>query len=109
MNYINITLRSASGCSFIAKSVRAEAAGAWAVIVTDSNNSSEDAEHYIEMIHDQSSADVDIPVGYLLGKNGQMIRRTLRRLRKQYAIINVPMNLTFTPPHHINHPPWVGW
>lgn len=61
------------------------------------------------MIPDSTSSDANIPAGYLLGKNGQMILSTLRKLKQGYAIVNAPVNLTFTPPQKINHPPWLGW
>lgn len=61
------------------------------------------------MIDDDKTQDVHIPAAFLLGKNGLMITRTLKRLNKQYAIINLPVNLTFTPIHEINEPPWLGW
>lgn len=83
--------------------------GASAVIISDLDTDSVDVDNYIDMVHDNTSQDVDIPVAYLLGKNGQMIVSTLSRLQLNYAIINVPINLTFIPPEQINHPPWVGW
>lgn len=61
------------------------------------------------MVHDNSDRETNIPAGYLLGKNGRVIRSTLKRLKRKYAIINLPVNLTFTPPNEINHPPWLGW
>lgn len=97
------------GCSFISKAIRAASLGASAVVISDLDLESADAENYIDMVHDDTSPDVDIPVAYLLGQNGHMIVSTLKRLRQNYAIINVPVNLTFTPPDQINHPPWVGW
>lgn len=88
----------------------AERVGAEAVIITDTDKASMDSEHYIDMVHDQiSDKDTNIPVGYLLGKNGFMILTTLRKLELTYAIIKVPVNLTFTPPQLINHPPWLRW
>lgn len=58
------------------------------------------------MIHDNSSHDANIPALYLLGKDGRMILKTLQNLKRKYAIINMPVNLTFTPPHLINQPRW---
>lgn len=97
------------GCSFVSKAIRAASLGASAVIISDLDKESTDSDHYIDMVHDTTSAEVDIPVAYMVGKNGQMIVSTLKKLRLNYAIINVPVNLTFTPPDQINHPPWVGW
>lgn len=61
------------------------------------------------MIDDESSLEVHIPAAFLMGKNGIMITKTLERLKRQYAIINLPVNLTFTPVHEMNQPPWLGW
>lgn len=83
--------------------------GAIAAFITDADPESSESEHYIEMIHDNSSLDSSIPAGYLLGRNGQMILSTLRKLKQSYALVNIPVNLTFTPPQLINHPPWLGW
>lgn len=85
----------------------AERAGARAVIITDVTKSNED--YFIEMIDDDSSEEANIPAGFLMGKNGIMITRTLERLNRQFAIINLPVNLTFTPIHNMNQPPWLGW
>lgn len=85
----------------------AEKAGARAVIITDINNAHE--EYFIEMIDDDGEEEANIPAAFLMGKNGLMITKTLERLQRQYAIINLPVNLTFTPIHKMNHPPWLGW
>lgn len=98
-----------SECSFLTKTKNVEKFGAIAAFITDTNPDSSESEHYIEMIHDNSSSDAKIPAGYLLGKNGQMILSTLQKLKQNYAIVNVPVNLTFTPPQLVNHPPWLGW
>lgn len=94
-------------CSFKTKTLVAERAGARAVIITDISKSNED--YFIEMIDDDSSDEAHIPAGFLMGKNGIMITRTLEKLNRQYAIINLPINLTFTPIHNMNQPPWLGW
>lgn len=107
----NIAFVERGECSFLHKALMAERAGAEAVIVTDPENAAVDDEYYIEMVHDKVSPDVDanIPVAYLLGKNGYMILKTLRKLELDYAIVRVPVNLTFIPPQLINHPPWLRW
>jgi hypothetical protein len=94
-------------CSFKTKAVVAEKAGAQAVIITDISKPTE--EYFIEMIDDDSSVEVNIPAAFLMGKNGIMITQTLQRLKRSYAIINLPVNLTFTPVHQMNQPPWLGW
>lgn len=89
------------------KTIIAEQAGARAVIITDMSKVHED--YYIEMIDDDSLEEAHIPAGFLMGKNGLIIRKTLEKLKRNYAIINLPVNLTFTPVHKINQPPWIGW
>lgn len=61
------------------------------------------------MIDDDLTTDVNIPAGFLIGRNGIMIMNQLRRLNMKYAVINLPVNLTFTPVHKINQPPWLDW
>ncbi|CAH1119313.1 unnamed protein product [Phaedon cochleariae] len=103
----NVALIERGHCSFKTKALIAERAGARAVIISDIDLSNE--EYFIEMIDDNSVEEVNIPAGYLMGKNGLMILNTLQRLKKTYAIINLPVNLTFTPVHKMNQPPWLGW
>lgn len=55
-------------CSFLSKTVKAEEVGARAIIVA--NQDPESDEFYIEMINDNTSREVHIPAGFLLGKNG---------------------------------------
>ncbi|XP_030375372.1 PRADC1-like protein isoform X2 [Scaptodrosophila lebanonensis] len=105
----SIALMDRGECSFLAKTAQAEAAGAVGAIITEYNSNSPEFEHYIEMIHDKSNRDTQIPAGFLLGKNGIIIRSTLQKLNRVHALINIPVNLTFTPPSKINHPPWLGW
>lgn len=105
----NVVLIERGECSFLTKTINAEMAGARAAIITESNVESTEYDYYIEMVHDNSDRDANIPAGFLLGKNSRVIRSTLQKLNRKYAVINLPVNLTFTPPHLINHPPWLGW
>lgn len=103
----NVAFIERGDCSFKLKTLVAERAGARAVIISDVVNSNQ--EYFIEMIDDSTVEEVHIPAGYLLGKNGLMILKTLEKLKKSFAIINLPVNLTFTPIHEMNQPPWLGW
>lgn len=85
----------------------AEMSGARAVIITDISLINED--YFIEMVDDESEDEANIPAGFLMGKNGIMILKTLQKLKRSYAIINIPVNLTFTPIHKLNQPPWLRW
>ncbi|GAB0095482.1 PRADC1-like protein [Sergentomyia squamirostris] len=105
----NIALVERGDCSFLTKTINAERNGARAIIITESNASDSEDEYYIEMVHDNTGRESDIPAGFLIGINGRVIMQTLKKLRRNYAIINIPVNLTFTPPHQINHPPWLVW
>lgn len=103
----NVALIERGECSFLTKALMAEKAGSIAAIITDTDiSSSFSADYYIEMVHDNSTNDVTIPSAYLLGRNGKMIITTLEKYGLDYAVINIPLNLTFTPPELINHPPW---
>lgn len=101
----NIALIERGECTFLTKAINAEKAGAIGAIITDTRSELND-DYFIEMVHDNSSRECNIAVGYLLGRNGRMIFNTLRRYGLDRAIIKLPVNLTFTPPELINHPPW---
>lgn len=103
----NVAFIERGECSFKRKTLVAERAGAVAVIITDMTKVNED--YFIEMVDDDTDDDAGIPAGFLMGKNGFMIVKTLEKLRRNYAIINLPVNLTFTPVHKMNQPPWLGW
>ena len=38
-----------------------------------------------------------------------MIQRTLQEKRLQYAVINIPVNVTGLNAAQLNHPPWTLW
>lgn len=99
----NIALIERGECTFLTKAIMAERAGAIGAIITDTHLND---DFFIEMVHDNTSRDTDIPAGYLLGRNGRMIFNTLHQYGLDRAIIKLPVNLTFTPPELINHPPW---
>lgn len=61
------------------------------------------------MIDDDTDDEANIPAGFLMGINGIMIRKTLEKLNRNFAIINLPVNFTFVPLHKMNQPPWLGW
>lgn len=103
----SVALVERGECSFLSKTLKAEEVGARAIIVA--NQDPESDEFYIEMINDNTSREVHIPAGFLLGKNGYMIRKTLERLQRKYALINIPVNLTYVPLNKINQPPWLRW
>ncbi|XP_058461977.1 PRADC1-like protein [Malaya genurostris] len=105
----NIALVERGECSFLAKAINIEKVGGLAVIITEIDTNSDDYDYYIEMIHDKTDRDTNIPAAFLLGKNGLVIRRTLTKLNRRYALINLPVNLTFVAPHLINQPPWLQW
>ena len=119
-----IALVERGDCSFFAKTIMAEEAGAKAIIIADYHSSSIEESinspladpwadyYYIEMIRDDtiaSSQSVNIPAGFLLGKNGKMIRQTLQRLNQPFALINIPVNLTYTSLDKLHQPPWLFW
>lgn len=101
----NIALIERGECTFVTKANMAEEAGAIGAIITDTQSNLND-DFFIEMVHDNSSREPDIPAAYLLGRNGRMIVSTLHRYGLDRALIKLPINLTFTPPELINHPPW---
>ncbi|MPC30268.1 Protease-associated domain-containing protein 1 [Portunus trituberculatus] len=63
-----VALVSRGGCSFVSKAVKAEQAGALAVIVMD--NDKDNDEMYVEMVEDNTDRNPNIPAGFLLGRSG---------------------------------------
>lgn len=112
----------------------AEEAGAKAVIITEGATSSKIdhlSDDYIEMIADKcvvynnkrfciemsfltyiyfrTDDDATIPAGFLLGRSGSYILKILKKLHLPYALINLPVNMTFVPIQKMNQPPWISW
>ncbi|XP_053604851.1 PRADC1-like protein isoform X2 [Plodia interpunctella] len=106
----HIALSERGECSFVFKTAKAQQAGARAIIITESVDKwDESLDHLIEMVDDKMDVDVNIPAGFLLGRSGATILRTLQRSRKKYAVINLPINMTHVPISKMNQPPWIAW
>ncbi|XP_045498814.1 PRADC1-like protein isoform X2 [Colias croceus] len=106
----NIALAERGDCSFVFKTAVAQIAGARAIIITESIHRWDDSlDHLIEMVDDKMQIDVNIPSAFLLGRNGATIIRTLKKLHLQYAVINIPVNMTYIPINKMNQPPWITW
>ncbi|VVD02616.1 unnamed protein product [Leptidea sinapis] len=105
-----IALAERGHCSFVYKTAQAQKAGARAIIITEAMNRWDDpVDHLIEMVDDKMDIDVNIPAAFLLGRNGGTILKTLQDLRRNYALVNIPVNLTYVPLNKINQPPWITW
>jgi len=102
-----IVLIERGDCSFVSKVVRAEESGAVGAIITDTDIHNDDL--YISMIDDTTDRRVSIPAIFLLGKNGQIILRSLERAKLSQAVINIPINITNIKLNQINQPPWMVW
>lgn len=102
-----VALLERGECSFVSKVVKAQEAGAIAAIVTD--NDGRNDEIFISMVDDTTQRKVVIPAGFLLGKNGHVIRHTLHKLHLTKATINIPLNISTLPIHQLNQPPWLVW
>lgn len=94
-------------CSFLSKAVKAEQAGAVAVIVMDSQVDNDD--DFILMDEDATQRPVNIPAMFLTGKDGYMLIKSLRTLKLDRAIIDIPVNVSAIPVHKQNQPPWDLW
>lgn len=117
----NVALIKRGECSFFMKAINAEKIGAKAVIIFDDFPSNFEkirdtpmwVDHfYIKMIKDENideSIIVNIPVGFLHGKNGRMILNTLNRLQMKFALINIPINITHRDISELHQPPWISW
>lgn len=105
-----VALAERGECSFVFKTAKAQQAGARAVIITESIDKWDDElDHLIEMMDDKMDIEVNIPAGFLLGRSGGAILRTLKEQKKRYAVINLPVNMTYTPLIKMNQPPWIAW
>ncbi|XP_015914239.1 PRADC1-like protein [Parasteatoda tepidariorum] len=103
----NIALMDRGSCSFLSKCINAEKVGVVAVIIADNDISNDD--QYIDMVTDTTDRNCSVPAMFLLGKDGYMIKRSLRTLNLTRAIINIPINMTYVFPHDQKQPPWVLW
>jgi len=103
----NIALIERGGCSFLSKCIQAERSGVLAVMICDNDISNDD--QYIDMIDDSTKRNCSIPAVFLLGKDGYMIKKSLKTHNLTRAIINIPINMTFVPDHEHKQPPWVLW
>ncbi|WAR22153.1 PADC1-like protein [Mya arenaria] len=102
-----VVLLQRGECSFVTKTLNAEAAGALAVVIAD-NDISNDVS-FVDMVDDNTEREVHIPSMFMLGKNGHIIKTTLERLGIQSAKINIPVNATGSPTHIVSQPPWTLW
>ena len=76
---------------FLTKCINAERAGAIAVIVTDNDFAN---EYLIDMIGDDTGQVCNIPSLFLTWKDGLMIKKSIEKNNLNYAVINIPLNLT---------------
>jgi len=102
-----IALIERGDCSFVSKVLRAEEAGAVAVVVTDQD--SDNDELFISMVDDTTGRNANIPAAFVLGKNGHIIKATLSKLSIGAAVINIPLNISTIQPFKLNQPPWLVW
>ncbi|XP_046688694.1 PRADC1-like protein [Homalodisca vitripennis] len=103
----NIVLAERGECSFLSKAIKAEQVGAVAIIIADYDVKNDDL--YVEMIDDKTLRKTNIPATFLVGRNGYIIRKTLKKLRLKQALIRIPLNMTHVPVHKMRQPPWVPW
>merc|ERR1719177_54673 len=95
-----VALIERGDCSFVSKVIRAEDAGAVAVIVTDQDHDND--ELFISMVDDTTEREVNIPAAFVLGKNGHIIKKVLDKLSLPAAVINIPVNISRISPHKLN-------
>lgn len=103
----NVALVERGSCSFMSKAIISEAAGAVALIIADNDYENDDT--LVEMVSDGTSRTTILPSFYLSGKDGYMIRKTLKELDLSYAIINIPINITGSLSLPKRLPPWSLW
>ena len=61
------------------------------------------------MIGDGTEHNVDLPCVFLAWKDGYMIKKTIESKNLNYAMINIPLNLTFKYEKKLKKAPWSIW
>ncbi|KAM4577649.1 protease-associated domain-containing protein 1-like [Odontesthes bonariensis] len=102
-----VTLVERGGCSFVQKALRVQEAGGKAVLIAD--NAEDNDSQYLDMVTDGSTDKPSIPSLFLLGRDGMMIRRSLRRQALQWAVISIPVNVSALASFPLKQPPWTLW
>ncbi|XP_038070617.1 protease-associated domain-containing protein 1-like [Patiria miniata] len=102
-----VALIKRGGCSFMSKAITAERAGAAAVIIYDNNDRNFDS--IIDMIDDNTDRSTSIPVAFLLGRDGYMIKNSLHQQGLPSAVISIPVNITGVSLGHVRRSPWSLW
>ena len=75
----NMVLIKRGGCSFMEKSFVAQEQGAIGAIIY--NNDANDIDSNIDMVDDESGREIDIPVMWLVGRNGHMMVESMLDVR----------------------------
>ncbi|XP_008334343.1 protease-associated domain-containing protein 1 [Cynoglossus semilaevis] len=102
-----VVLVERGGCSFVEKAHYVEEAGGKAVLIAD--NAVDNDNQYLDMITDGSTTKPNIPALFLLGRDGMMIRRSLQRQSLPWAVISIPVNVSFLASFPLRQPPWTLW
>lgn len=105
-----VVLIQRGDCPFYEKVYHAEKAGAVAVLVADNDPTN---QMVIEMIaeHTEKTRDliVTIPSLFIRWKDGHMIKKSIQASETQYAILNLPLNLTLANPNQkLRGAPWLS-
>jgi len=91
-------------CSFMEKAYAAEQLGAIGAIIYNSDQN--DIDSAIDMIDDESGLIINIPVLWIVGKNGHMMVESMLD-NDNIAHISLPYNATSGIP--VNRSPWDLW
>ncbi|KAH7721581.1 protease-associated domain-containing protein [Aphelenchoides avenae] len=101
-----VVLMERGECSFVAKALNAQEAGARIALITDSASGSDE---FIDMIADETKRRAEIPVAYLPGNSGKHIREYLL-YEKPLLWIRIPLNYTTKLLRDVpSKPPWELW
>eukprot|EP00040_Diaphanoeca_grandis_P043331 m.267658 g.267658 ORF g.267658 m.267658 type:complete len:280 (+) comp74238_c0_seq1:102-941(+) len=87
-------------CSFAEKGYYAELAGAIGVIIYDNDESND--HHWVDMVRDGDHYPVTIPALYMLGHDGWMIVKTIKKNGLRGAMISIPINETEVEAHQFS-------
>lgn len=102
-----IALVERGSCSFVSKAKYAEEAGAYGILIADSDITND--QMMVSMIKDDSKREVNIPAGFILAKDSQHIKDALKSEGMYGAVISIPVNVTTSPELYNKQPPWSYW
>ncbi|CAF1435356.1 unnamed protein product, partial [Didymodactylos carnosus] len=87
--------------------INAQEVGVIGAIIMD--NDKDNKQAVIDMLDDQTTRNVKIPVMFITYDDGHMILQSIKRNNFIGALINIPLNLSHTDVFKARKAPWSYW